>query len=154
MTFIIIGTIGLISISVFIRQQILRRQSKTALFNDLNEITESMDLKISKLDHFSKKLVALDSVKKIFVFLDYRNSKNNLIVDLNEVKECTIIVKLLAIQLEVVYNNLQKPSSSVVFYRKFIDPAIVRRKSAKKIRKWERLLFKVTRRNQAQLQTV
>lgn len=148
----IIGLAGLIALSLFLRREILLITSKRELFNALDVITESMDLKISKLDHFSNKLFALDELKKVFVFLDHRNPENNLVVDLNNVKECTIITKLLAVQLELVYNDLRKPSSSVVFYRKFIDPAIIRRHSAKKTRKWEKRLTKTVNRDTSRLQ--
>ncbi|MGV8878385.1 MAG: hypothetical protein ACOH2A_05060 [Sphingobacteriaceae bacterium] len=107
---------------------------KQRLLLRLDDVMESYKLTPDVTDHFEGQVLALDPVLNKFIWL---NDKTSNVIDLRKIIACNLILKVLTVQLELVYDDsLPQSSFTIVFYRKFIDSKMSRMALTRKAKRW------------------
>ncbi|MEJ6982243.1 hypothetical protein WG906_17390 [Pedobacter sp. P351] len=144
---IIVAIPLVIGIGFLLRNQVISLQRKEKLRKRLNEMTKFIHFDSCKKEYFSDKLLVLDEVNKKVIFLDYFNYKNNTIIDLHDLKDCKLLVRRLAVQLELKFENSCRDACRITFYQRFVDPGYRRSNLTAKARRWKDLITKAIANN-------
>lgn len=106
------------------------------------QIASSNRMNLSITDHFQKKTLGFDELKNKMLYIDLGNNIVQ-VVDMNDVGDFKLIKKQVSIQLELNYQDQEKPPLTITFYNKFRDYKWMRGKLEKKAVYWESLMNRV-----------
>lgn len=132
---------ALAAIGFFFRRQVIRIGRKRALHGKLRKITRVLKLQPYKKDYFSDKMLVLDITNKMVVYLDYFNFKDITLIDLQDLKECKLLVRRLVVRLDLIFHNPCREQISIVFYQRFVDSDCLRGMLTTKARRWNELFM-------------
>jgi hypothetical protein len=139
---IFIVLIAIPVICFFFRRRLISIRRKKVLQEELQKITRVLKLQPYKKDYFSDKVLVLDITNEKVVYLDYFNFKGVTMIDLQELKECKLLVRSLVVRLDLIFHNPCRQQISIVFYQRFVDSGCLRRKLTTKARTWNGLLMR------------
>lgn len=133
--YIIVPLVILLAVFLYLTYTKARKgNQKQRLLSLLGEVVATHQLVPDVTDHFERQILALDSVQNKFIWL---NDKTSTVIDLRKIIACNLILKVLTVQLELVYDeSLPQSSFTIVFYRKFIDNKTRRMALTRKAKKW------------------
>ena len=81
---------------------------KKLLSQKLNSLVKNHKLKPSKKLYFSDKLLVLDTYKKVALYLDYFNLNKVTFIELEDLKDCRLVIRSLMVRLDLIFHNPSK----------------------------------------------
>lgn len=137
---VVISVSGTLVLGVFLRNLVAKINRRRNLEMKLRELARLIDLQPFKKDFFSDKLLVLDKVNRKLIYLDYFNSKHNEMIDLPDLKECRLLIRGMAVRLELRFNNPYRDAVYINFYQKFVDAEYSRSLLSAKARLWNQVI--------------
>ena len=114
---------------------------KNVLSKKLKNLVKSHKLKPSKKLYFSDKLLVLDVCKKVAVCLDYFNLNKVTFIELEDLKDCRLVIRSLMVRLDLVFHNPGKKPISIVFYHQLLNHQALRYGLTTKARVWNAIFM-------------
>jgi hypothetical protein len=124
--------LGMFLISMY-RREVLSRKLKSLVRNH--------KLKPSRKLYFSDKLLVLDVCKKVAVYLDYFNLNKVTFIELEDLKDCRLVIRSLMVRLDLVFHNQSKKPISIVFYHRLLNHQALRCGLTTKAKVWNAIFM-------------
>lgn len=137
---VVISVSGTLVLGVFLKNLVAKINRRRNLEMRLRELTRLINLQPFRKDFFSDKLLVLDKVNRKLIYLDYFNSKYNDMIDLSDLKECRLLIRGMAVRLELRFNNPYRDAVYLNFYQKFVNAEYLRSQLSAKARLWNEVL--------------
>lgn len=114
---------------------------KKLLSQKLNSLVKNHKLKPSKKLYFSDKLLVLDTYKKVALYLDYFNLNKVTFIELEDLKDCRLVIRSLMVRLDLIFHNPSEKPISIVFYHQLLDYQALRYSLTTKARMWNAIFM-------------
>lgn len=135
--FIIAVFIAMLTVmGYFLVRFLISMYRQIVLRNRLKGILTDHKLKPSKKSCFSDKLLVMDDYNKVVVYLDYFNLNKPILIELEDLKECKLVIRNLIVRLDLIFHNDCKKPVSIVFFHQLLNRRALRCRLTIKARKW------------------
>jgi hypothetical protein len=67
------------------------RREEQAYFDHFNRIASEHNIRFTKHEKFSNKIIGLDQLKKTLVIFEFENQDNPILINLSDIRSCTLV---------------------------------------------------------------